>query len=68
MRLFRSLNYRVVAGGDSYNHVTMLAAADAGVLFRAPANVRSEHPQYPSCGDYGTLLDLLLGAAARSTL
>ena len=56
---FRSLNYRVVAVGDSYNDVTMLAAADAGVLFRAPANVRAEHPQYPCCAAYEDLLNMI---------
>ena len=61
---FRSLNYRVVAAGDSYNDMAMLATADAGVLFRAPANVRAEHPQYPCCTDYDDLLDLLTGAPA----
>ena len=61
---FRSMNYRVVAAGDSYNDMTMLAAADAGVLFRAPANVRAEHPQYPCCTDYDDLLDLLTGTLA----
>ena len=59
---FQSMNYRVVAAGDSYNDMTMLAAADAGVLFRAPANVRAEHPQYPCCTAYEDLLDLLTGA------
>jgi len=63
---FRSLNYRVAAVGDSYNDLSMLAAADSGILFRAPDNVRSEHPQYPCCTDYGTLLDLLAGKAASS--
>ena len=61
---FRSMNYRVVAAGDSYNDMTMLAAAHAGVLFRAPANVRAEHPQYPCCTDYDDLLDLLAGIPA----
>ena len=56
---FRSLNYRVVAVGDSYNDMTMLAAADAGILFRAPDNVRAEHPQYRCCTGYDELLDLL---------
>ncbi len=56
---FGSLNYRVAAVGDSYNDVTMLAAADSGVLFRAPSNVRVEHPQYPSCTAYDDLLNLL---------
>ena len=59
---FQSMNYRVVAAGDSYNDMTMLAAADAGVLFRAPANVRAEHPQYPCCTSYEDLLALLTGA------
>ena len=56
---FRSLNYRVVAVGDSYNDMTMLAAADAGILFRAPDNVRAEHPQYPCCTAYEGLLSLV---------
>ena len=59
---FRSLNYRVVAVGDSYNDMTMLAAADAGILFRAPDNVRAEHPQYPCCTVYDELLALQLEA------
>ena len=61
---FRSLNYRVLAVGDSYNDMTMLAGADAGVLFRAPANVRAEHPQYPCCTAYDDLLGLLAAAPA----
>jgi phosphoserine/homoserine phosphotransferase len=55
---FRALNYRVVAVGDSYNDMSMLAAADSGILFRAPANVIAEHPQYRCCTAYGDLLDL----------
>jgi len=48
----RGLEYRVVAAGDSYNDTAMLAAADAGVLFRAPANVRAEFPQFPAEESY----------------
>ena len=58
---FRALNYRVVAVGDSYNDMTMLAAADSGILFRAPDNVIAEHPQYPCCTAYEDLLDLIDG-------
>ena len=61
---FRSLNYRVMAVGDSYNDMSMLTAADAGILFRAPDNVRAEHPRYPCCTSYEDLLDLLTGAPA----
>ena len=60
---FRSLNFRVVASGDSYNDMTMLAEADAGVLFRAPANVLAEYPQYPGCTSYEDLLALLIDAS-----
>ena len=56
---FRSLNYRVTAAGDSYNDVSMLAAAHTGVLFRAPGNVIAEYPQYPCYTDYNDLLTQL---------
>jgi len=49
---FRALGFRVVAGGDSYNDVSMLLAADTGLLFRAPANVRAEYPQLSAYDDY----------------
>ncbi len=55
------LNYRVIAAGDSYNDTTMLAEADAGFLFRAPANVIAEFPQFPAVTDYGDLLALITG-------
>ena len=54
---FRSLRYRVVAAGDSYNDTTMLAAADAGFLFRAPDKVIAEFPQFPPVIDYDDLFD-----------
>lgn len=59
---FRSLRYRVVAAGDSYNDTSMLAAADAGFLFRAPDNVIAEFPQFPSVVDYGDLLERITDA------
>lgn len=54
---FRSLEYRVIAAGDSYNDTTMLAAADAGFLFHAPPNVIDEFPQFPALDSYDELLD-----------
>jgi phosphoserine / homoserine phosphotransferase len=53
---FHSLNYRVIAAGDSYNDTAMLGSADAGFLFHAPANVIAEFPQFPALDDYDTLL------------
>jgi phosphoserine/homoserine phosphotransferase len=52
---FRSLGYRVLASGDSYNDVSMLLAADAGFLFRAPQRVRDEFPQLPAFESYAEL-------------
>ena len=55
VRAFHSLNYQVVATGDSYNDVAMLAEADAGILFRPPANVIAEFPEFPVTTDYAAL-------------
>jgi phosphoserine/homoserine phosphotransferase len=54
---FRSLGYRVVSAGDSYNDTTMLLAADAGFLFHAPDHVVAEFPQLPALDDFDELLD-----------
>jgi len=59
---FTSLNYRVVAAGDSYNDTTMLGAAHAGFLFHAPPNVIAEFPQYPALDDYDVLFDHVMSA------
>lgn len=53
---FRSLGYRVIAAGDSYNDTSMLLTADAGFLFRSPDNVIAEFPQLPALGEYDELL------------
>jgi len=51
----KGLNFRVIAAGDSYNDTSMLSEADAGVLFRAPANVVREFPQFPVTETYQEL-------------
>ena len=43
----KRLRFMVVAAGDSYNDTSMLAEADAGILFRPPDNVVKEFPQFP---------------------
>jgi phosphoserine/homoserine phosphotransferase len=53
----RNLAFRVVAAGDSYNDTTMLAAADAGILFRPPQNVIDDFPQFPVTRTYAELRD-----------
>ncbi len=55
VRAFQSLGYRVVAARDSDNDTSMLLAADAGFLFRAPDNVKAEFPQLQAFETYGDL-------------
>ncbi len=49
------LNFRVLAAGDSYNDASMLLEADRGVLFRPPANVVADFPQFPVATEYEEL-------------
>jgi phosphoserine/homoserine phosphotransferase len=46
VQALHSLNYRVLAAGDSYNDTTMLGEADVGFLIHAPQNVIAEFPQF----------------------
>ena len=55
VQAFRSVNFRVIAAGDSYNDTTMLAAADRGILFRPPDSVIAEFPQFPVTRSYDEL-------------
>ena len=51
----RAIAFRIVAAGDSYNDTTMLKTADAGILFRPPANVIADFPQFPVTTTYDEL-------------
>lgn len=60
----RSLDYRVVAFGDSYNDIGMLQAADQGILFSPPDNVVAEYPEFPVTRNYDELKKLILASVA----
>jgi phosphoserine/homoserine phosphotransferase len=62
---FKSMYYRTIATGDSYNDVTMLAEADAGILFHAPQNVIDEFPQFPAVQTFADLKQEFLRASNR---
>ena len=51
----KTLNFRVVAAGDSYNDTSMLMAADAGIFFCPPAAIAAQFPQFPVTRSYGEL-------------
>ena len=55
VRAFKELEFHTIAAGDSYNDTTMLAEAHAGILFRPPANVIAEFPQFPVTKRYDEL-------------
>lgn len=62
---FRSMAFSIIAAGDSYNDISMLSAADAGILFKAPRNVIEEYPQFPVVTAYDDLLAEITAADER---
>lgn len=65
VKALHSLNYRVIAAGDSYNDTTMLSEAEAGILFHAPQNVIEEFPQFPSVQTFEELRAEFIKASDR---
>ncbi len=55
----KNLNFKVIAMGDSYNDITMLKAADKGILFHPPDNVKDEFPEFQVSIGYDTLKTLI---------
>jgi len=50
-----SLNYKVIAIGDSYNDISMLKKADFGILYNPPQNVADENPELKVVKTYPSL-------------
>jgi phosphoserine/homoserine phosphotransferase len=59
---FKLLNYQVIGGGDSFNDTAMLTEAHVGFLFRAPANVKQQFPQFKAVEEYEEFLALIRAA------
>jgi len=51
----RDMNYQVIASGDSYNDISMLKAADVGILFRPPETIQKEFPMFAAVTEYDQL-------------
>ena len=62
---FKSMYYRTIAAGDSYNDTTMLAEADVGILFHAPQNVIEQFPQFPAVHTFEALKQEFIKASVR---
>lgn len=61
----KSLNFQVMAAGDSYNDTGMLSAADAGFFIHPPASIVAQFPQFPVNHSYAELRAHLDAASAR---
>jgi len=56
----KTLNYEVIAIGDSYNDITMLKTADHAILYCPPDNVKDEYSEFPTAYNYTELKEQLL--------
>lgn len=63
----QSLNFKVIAVGDSYNDITMLEKADEKILFRPPDNVRDEFPHFFVSYGYEELKKIILKKVKKDT-
>lgn len=61
----KTLYYRIIAAGDSYNDTTMLGEADQGILFHAPQNVIEQFPQFPAVHTFDDLKKEFIKASNR---
>ncbi|CAE7243471.1 thrH [Symbiodinium microadriaticum] len=52
---FQRLNFRCIAVGDSFNDVSMLTAAERGILIYPSEKVRKAHPEFPVAKDHNDL-------------
>jgi phosphoserine/homoserine phosphotransferase len=64
---FQSLAYNVLAFGDSYNDISMLKAADKGILFCPPDNVIADYPEFPVTRTIEELKGLIEGEICPSS-
>jgi phosphoserine/homoserine phosphotransferase len=56
----QSLNYKVIAIGDSYNDIMMLRKAEMGILFNPPQNVIDENKDLMVVNSYDSLRDVII--------
>ena len=59
IKALKSLNYTVIAFGDSYNDISMLQEADKAFLYKPPQNVINDFPDFPIASNYSEMRDLL---------
>src|SRR5262249_1055219 len=60
----KSLNYFVIAAGDSFNDTAMLIEANVGFFFHAPEHIQKQFPQFKPFEKYNDLLHAIRNALA----
>ncbi|MFT4563647.1 MAG: phosphoserine/homoserine phosphotransferase [Gammaproteobacteria bacterium] len=66
VKAFKSLNYRVLAAGDSYNDISMLQEAHFGMLFCPPDKVIADYPEFGVALNYLELKEGFIADNASS--
>lgn len=56
VKSFHSMNFKVIASGDSYNDLSMIREADAGMLFCPPQKIVCDNPDISVALNYGELM------------
>ncbi|MBR2548248.1 MAG: bifunctional phosphoserine phosphatase/homoserine phosphotransferase ThrH [Eubacterium sp.] len=56
VKALQSLNFQVIASGDSYNDLGMIDAADEGFLFRTTEGIKAEHPEIKAFESYDEVI------------
>ena len=57
VKAFESINYEIIAVGDSFNDLEMLNEAKYGYLFNANEKMRNDNPHLKAFDDYDSLYD-----------
>ena len=58
----KSLNYFVIAAGDSFNDTAMLTEANVGFFFHAPEHIQKQFPNFKPFDKYADLLHAMRNA------
>ncbi len=59
VKALQSLNYHVIAFGDSYNDTGMIQAADQGFFFKPPDTIETDFPGIPITWNYDELKSMI---------
>lgn len=59
VRALKSIGFKVISSGDSYNDIGMIKESDSGFLFRTNEKIRSEYPEIPAFYEYEDLFEAI---------